>query len=109
MQYNDVNGNPQNMFLSHKHQKIPVPKIYYKIVVTDDNAGIVFIGVNNPHASALEIKQNYTYCNNVISKVNYIPWQNSLHMGHMYACSIDEFAKFASNLPKLPKINRILL
>lgn len=101
------------MFLSSKAktklQKIPVPKIYYKIVVADNNAGIVFIGVNNPHADEEEIKRNYIFCENVISKVNYIPWKESLRMGHMYACAIDEFTKFVRNAPKVPKTNRILL
>lgn len=114
LQYDDRNGKPQDMFLSSncsstQVQKIPVPKIYYKIVVTDDKAGIVFIGVNNPHATKEEIKQNYTFCENVISKVNYIPWKDDVRMGHMYACSVDEFTKFVVNLPNLPKVDRILL
>lgn len=113
LQYDDRDGVSRDMFLSStkkkKLPKIPVPKIYYKIVVTDNDSGIVFIGVNNPHADEKEIKRNYIYCENVISKVNYIPWKENLRMGHMYACSIDEFIKFVPNAPKVPKINRILL
>lgn len=113
LQFNDRNGKSQNMYLSSntksKLSQIPVPKIYYKIVVTDDMAGIVFIGVNNPHANMQEIKQNYIYCENVISKVNYIPWKENIAKGFMYACSVDEFQKFVPNLPPLPKTNRILL
>lgn len=113
LQYDDRNGKPQDMFLSSnctaQVQKIPVPKIYYKIVVVPDYAGIVFIGVNNPHASKEEIKQDYIFCENVISKVDYIPWKDDVKWGHMYACSIDEFVKFVGNSPNLPKIDRILL
>lgn len=113
LQYIDGNGTSQDMFMLSNRQakleKIPIPKIYYKIVVTDDNAGIVFIGVNNPHAKDDEIKQNYIFCENAIAKVSYIPWKANLRMGFMYACSIDEFTKFVPNLPKLPAIDRILL
>lgn len=115
LQYDDLHGISREMFLSSSkkktklHPKIPVPKIYYKIIVTDDDSGIVFIGVNNPHASKEEINRNYIYCENVIETVDYIPWKDSLKMGYMYACSIDEFKKFVSNSPNLPKVSRILL
>lgn len=113
LQFDDINGNLRDMYLSPKMKtklaRIPVPKIYYKIVVTDDNAGIVFIGVNNPFADANEIKRNYIYCDNVISNVKYIPWKNILRMGYMYACAVDDFRKFVPTAPNLPKINRILM
>ncbi|XP_031621017.1 uncharacterized protein LOC116339335 [Contarinia nasturtii] len=114
LQFDDRKGKSQNLYLSSntksKFSQIPVPKIYYKIVVTENMAGIVFVGVNNPHASLEEIKQNYIYCENVISKVNYIPWQENVRKGYMYACSIDEFLKFVPSLAtKVPKTNRILL
>lgn len=113
LQYNDRNGKSRDMFLSSKTktnlQNIPVPRIFYKMVVTDDDAGIVFIGVNNPHVDEAEIKRNYIFCKNVISKVDYIPWKPNLRMGHIYACSIDEFTKFVPNAPKVPKTKRILL
>lgn len=86
-----------------------MPKIYYKIVVTDDNEGIVFVGINDPHASETEIKQKYIYCKNVIHKVKYIPWKDQTRMGYMYACAIDDFANFVPNLPPLPKVHRLLL
>lgn len=115
LQYIDENGESQDMYLSSSSKlktnspKIPVPKVYYKIVVTDDNAGIVFVGVNNPHIKDDELKPNYIFCENVITKVAYIPWKPSLRMGFMYACSIDEFSKFVPNLPNLPAVDRILL
>ncbi|XP_055307167.1 uncharacterized protein LOC129571388 [Sitodiplosis mosellana] len=113
VQYDDRKGISRDMYLSSnektKFQKIPVPKIYYKMVVADNDAGIVFIGVNNPYADEAEIKRNYIFCENVISKVNYIPWKPNLRLGHIYACPNDEFVKFVPNAPKVPKINRILL
>lgn len=113
LQFDDGNGTSRDMYLSPEAKeqlsRIPVPKIYYKIVVTDDNAGIVFVGVNNPFVDHKEIERNYIYCENVITSVKYIPWKTGLRMGYMYACSIDEFKKFVPTVPNLPKINRILL
>lgn len=114
LQYIDGHGNSQDMFLYTSNSKkllgkIPVPKIYYKIVVTDENAGIVFVGVNNPHVKEEELKENYIFCENVIKNVTYIPWKQNLRLGFMYACPIDEFVKFVPNLPNLPAIDRLLL
>lgn len=111
--YKDVDGVQQKIYLSSTadSQKIPVPKIYYKVVIdTRNKAGIVFIGVNDPYATDEEIQKDYTYCRNVIDKVNYIPWNKSNRMmGYMYACSVKEFVKAIGDLPHLPPIDSLLL
>lgn len=111
--YKDVNGVQQKIYLSSTNdsQKVPVPKIYYKLIIdTRNKAGIVFIGVNNPYASEEEIQKDYVYCRNVMDKVNYIPWyKNKLSMGYLYACSVKEFAKAIGDLPHLPATDSLLL
>lgn len=115
LQYKDVDGVSRQIFLSSKgdspkEQKIPVPKIYYKVVIDrNQRTGIAFIGVNDPYASEEEIQKNYIYCDNIIDKVSYIPWKDNIRMGKMYACEIKEFSKYVKVLPKLPPIDHILL
>lgn len=110
--YKDVKGADQKIYLSVENntRKIPVPKIYYKVVIdVKRKAGIAFVGINNPYATMGDIKQNYTYCQDVMDKVNYIPWKKNLQGGHMYACAVDEFAKAIGDLPSLPPTNKLLL
>lgn len=110
--YKDVNGTQQQIYLSVKEntRKVPVPKIYYKVVIdTKSRAGIVFVGVNNPYATMENIENDYTYCQNVMAKVTYIPWNRNLKTGYLYACSVNEFAKRIGALPELPPTDSLLL
>lgn len=115
LSYADIEGVSREIFLSSKGdspkvQKIPVPKIYYKIVIApQQRAGIAFIGVNDPYATKEDILSNFIYCDNIINHVSYIPWKSSLRMGYMYACAVDEFTKYVKELPKLPTIDHVLL
>lgn len=111
--FNDVNGEPQELYLASNRndQRIPVPKVYYKVVIDERNkAGIVFIGVNNPYATMEEIKNDYTYCENVMNQVNYIPWNQARpQMGYLYACTISDFVESVKSLPELPKLTKLLV
>lgn len=115
LQYKDVDGKLRDMFLysdgEHlSEQKIPVPKIFYKIVIAEEQkAGIAFIGVNDPYVDERDIKEKYLYCENIITEVDYISWNNNFTMGYMYACSVNEFIKNIDTLPKLPKVDHLLL
>lgn len=111
----DVNGNPRDIYLDDNRkqgvQRIPVPKIYYKVVIAKDiREGIVFIGVNNPHADIKEILKEYIFCNDISDQVNYIPWEkHDVLLGYSYACSVQEFEKFIKHLPPMPEIKSLLL
>lgn len=99
----DINGIPREMFLdiSGPHGQIPVPKIFYKVVIERTmNRGIVFIGVNNPHATLDEILASYIFCNDYSNLINWINWDiHSITRGYMYACDVNEFAQVVKHLP----------
>lgn len=113
--YNDTRGATREIFLASDRRtndnRIPVPKAFYKVVlVPETRSGIVFIGINNPYISIEEIKRDYSYCENVMDKVNYIPWnRRNLRQGYLYACSVNEFAKFVGHLPNIAHIDHLLI
>ncbi|CAO1405394.1 unnamed protein product [Diamesa tonsa] len=91
------------LYVSGTTRKIPVPKLYYKILLNKaDNSGIVLIGVNNPHLTLEEIKKDYIICTDVSDKINYVNWlKNDLSRGFSYACDVNEFLK------KVPHISGV--
>lgn len=93
----DTSGNPQDIYLyvNGGARQIPVPKIYYKILLNKaDNSGVVLIGVNNPHLTLEEIKKDYIVCTDVSSQINYIKWQkDNIERGYSYACDVNDFVK----------------
>ncbi|XP_073841495.1 uncharacterized protein [Musca autumnalis] len=100
----DVNGNQQEMYLAFDENNnglIPVPKIYFRVVI--DRAtrkGIVLIGVNNPHASLEQVMQEYVICEDIGDKLDWINWtKDSLTKGYSYACSVPDFIKVVKHLP----------
>lgn len=110
--YKDVKGVQQKIYLSvnNSERKVPVPKVYYKVVINaKSRSGIVFIGINNPYATLQDIQKDYTYCQNVMDKVTYIPWSKNLLMGYLYACSVNDFVKAIGDLPQLPPTDSLLL
>lgn len=111
--YRDVQGVPREIYLASNEteRRIPVPKVYYKVAIDYSRlAGVAFIGVNNPYATMEDILSDYTYCENVMDKINYIPWNSTNTLpGYLYACSVNEFAKFIGELPELPKIDKLLV
>ncbi|XP_065362077.1 uncharacterized protein LOC135955646 [Calliphora vicina] len=100
----DVNGTQRELYLSideNNNGLIPVPKIYYRVVI--DRAtrqGIVLIGVNNPHASLQQIKEEYTVCEDIGEKIDWLQWnKEDLHKGYSYACSVPDFLRVVKDLP----------
>lgn len=91
----DINGIHQELYLGYPNKTIPVPKIYYRILIDKEHdSGIVLIGVNNPHLTLEEIKKDYVLCTDVSDKIDYIPWKkDSIYNGYSYACEVDEFVK----------------
>lgn len=101
----DERGVERQLFLSFDRNdrgRIPVPMFYYKVVIGERSGrGIVFVGVNNPHASAAEVRAGkYRLCADVSDRVDYVDWQRAnLTMGYAYACEVNEFARVVGHLP----------
>lgn len=108
----DANGDMQEIFLDfdpNKGGRVPVPKVYYKVLHDEQNdAGIVLIGVNNPHATMDEIKDNYIFCNDVSDQISWLKWKRDfIPGGYSYACDVNEFNAVTKHLP-LKKISHLL-
>lgn len=97
MSLRDTSNDLQDIYLyvSGTTRQIPVPKIYYKILLNKaDNSGVVLIGVNNPHLTLDEIKKDYIVCTDVSSQITYINWQkDNIERGYSYACTVADFVK----------------
>lgn len=113
--YPDIHGKEKEIYLAYSNKtsatnRIPVPRFYYKALIAESiNAGIVFIGVNNPYLSE-DIVEQYTLCPDIGDKVNYIDWnRRNMTAGYSYACTVPDFIKVVKDLPPLPKITNILL
>lgn len=93
----DINGNFQELYLyvNGAVKQIPVPKIYYRILIDRAaDAGVVLIGVNNPHLTLDEIKKDHVVCTDVSSQINYINWQkDNIERGYSYACTVNDFVR----------------
>lgn len=112
--YADVKGEYQPIYLSiedPKRPRIPVPKIFYKVIVANElNAGIVLIGVNDPHATIKRIQSEYVICPDISDKVNYITWERkNITAGYSYACAVNEFTKVVKHLPDFSRVTELLL
>lgn len=103
LQFYDTDGEAQDIFLDTDDNKIPVPKVFYKILINKSNdSGVVLIGVNNPHVSKQEIRRDYLVCNDVSDKIKYIKWRpKDIRRGYSYACEVNDFL---TNVPHLPNI-----
>jgi hypothetical protein len=102
-QFRDDSGVNQEIFLDYPSRQIPVPMLYYKILVNRSNrAGVVLLGVNNPHLTLAEIISNYVICNDVSDRINYVSWQrNDLLRGYGYACEVNDFLRRVPHIPGL--------
>lgn len=100
----DVNGTHQQLYLAFDENNnglIPVPMIYYRVVIERvTRKGIVIVGVNNPHASIEQILKDYVVCDDIGDRINWIGWaKEDLHKGYSYACSVPDFIKVVKDLP----------
>lgn len=100
----DVNGTHRELYLAFDENNnglIPVPKIYFRVVIDrETRQGIVLIGVNNPHASLQQIREEYLICEDIGHKINWINWsKEDLIKGYSYACSVPDFIKVVRDLP----------
>lgn len=104
-QFRDDSGSNREIFLDFPSRQIPVPMLYYKILVNRANqAGVVLLGVNNPHLTLAEILRDYVICNDVSDRINYVSWQrHDLVRGYSYACEVNNF------LQRVPHVQGIVV
>lgn len=98
---NDTDGTEQEIYLDVDNKKVPVPKIFYKILIDKSrSSGVALIGVNNVHISLHEIHQNYVVCDDVSDEIKYIKWRpKDIRRGFSYACRVDDFLTAVPHLP----------
>lgn len=110
LNFRDIEGIPTEIYLDFENKKIPVPKIFYKILIEPlSRSGIVLIGVNNPHLTLHEIQRDYVICNDISDKVKYIKWRaRDIRRGFMYACDVNDFLKTVPHLPDI-RVKSVLL
>lgn len=103
-------GARREIFIDGPRRQIPVPQLYYKILINRANrSGVVLLGVNNPHLTLNEILQSYVICNDVSARINYVSWQRTnLLRGYGYACEYNDFARRVPHLPGLV-VNSLLV
>lgn len=87
------NAIRRQIFLSWPSAQIPVPMLYYKIIVnTAAQSGVVLIGVNNVHLTLADIQRDYIICNDISDRINYINWiKTDIVRGYSYACEVNDF------------------
>uniref|UniRef100_A0A1Q3FS01 Putative deoxyribonuclease i n=1 Tax=Culex tarsalis TaxID=7177 RepID=A0A1Q3FS01_CULTA len=110
----DANGDQQPIYLDFDPngiQRLPSPKIYYKILHDEQNkAGIVLIGVNDIHITSMErIRNEYMFCEDIGDKVSWINWDRfNLALGFSYACEVNQFLRKIGHLPQLDIPNLLI-
>lgn len=94
-------GKSTEIYLDMVHKQIPIPKLFYKILINAKaNSGIALICVNNVHISIEEIHRDYVICEDISDDIKYIKWRKKeIRRGYCYACRVDEF------LAKVPHLN----
>jgi hypothetical protein len=99
--FRDVFGIDRAIFLDHPNTQIPVPILFYKIIVNRaDRTGVVLLGINNPHLSLSQIKRDFVICNDVSNRIDYISWRREdLVRGYGYACDVNDFLRKVPHVP----------
>lgn len=109
--YPNAFGVEKKLYLSINNglKQIPVPNIFFKVVIEPaSDSGIVFIGINNIHATLDEL-ETYIYFTDVASQIDWIKWDvHNFKRGYMYACEVNEFIKFVDVLPGI-NVSKLLV
>ncbi|XP_070507852.1 uncharacterized protein [Chironomus tepperi] len=105
-------GIRKNIYLDWPAGRIPMPQIYYKILIHQDSlSGVVLIGVNNPHLTLDDIQTHgYIICPDVSDQINYVTWiRTDLRRGYSYACEVHDFTTVVQHIPEIQNIRYRLL
>jgi DNA/RNA non-specific endonuclease len=95
----NVNNVQTNLALT-TNGLLPVPRMFWKILYDPTTqAGIAFIGLNNPYQSAAEAAADVR-CTDISSTVSWLTWQQTnLVRGYSYTCEVNNFR---ANFPDIP-------
>lgn len=106
----NAKGIKQNLYLDMKRKQIPIPKLFYKLLINSmDKSGVAIVCANNVFATIDEIKSDYIICEDVSDNVKYIKWRRKeVRRGYCYACSIDDFLLAVPHLKGI-QINGLLV
>jgi hypothetical protein len=90
---NNSKGLQEDIYLDMDNKQIPVPKLFYKILINSkENSGIAIVCANNVHITIEEIEKDYIICEDVSDKIKYIKWKKrEVRRGYCYACNVDDF------------------
>ncbi|XP_049314488.1 uncharacterized protein LOC125778908 [Bactrocera dorsalis] len=110
----DVLNIQQELYLGDDNNVIPVPKLFYIVVIdADSRKGIAIVGVNNPYLKNDELKTGgYLIAEDVSDDVDWIKWdrknikkgdrcwnRKNIKKGYCYAVSVPDFVKVVKDLP----------
>ncbi|XP_016997013.3 uncharacterized protein [Drosophila takahashii] len=100
----DVDGVEKELYLDFDENNnglIPVPKLYYRVVIDRlSRKGIVLLGVNNPHAKLEQIEREYIICEDIGDQLSWVSWtKEDLKRGYSYACTVEDFIAVVKDLP----------
>lgn len=89
---------------THIYDKMPVPRLIYKIVIDGrQNRGVVLISVNNIYLQLSQIMQTEIICNDILDRITWINVTGShfreFQRGYSYACEVADFLRTVNILP----------
>lgn len=93
-------------------KKLPVPRIYYKIVLVRSlKQAIVIVGINNPIVTDVELRGEYYYCDDISSRLNILHLANQYNKpsGYIIACTIQDFFRNTRMKNDAPHIENLHL
>ncbi|KAH8380642.1 hypothetical protein KR009_011939 [Drosophila setifemur] len=90
---------------------LAVPQLFYRVLIEGEHGpwprrGIALVGVNNPWATLKQIHESYVICDPVEEQVEWLRWlrksnaKGNLMKGYLYACSVADFARVVTHLPR---------
>ncbi|KAH8270532.1 hypothetical protein KR018_011219 [Drosophila ironensis] len=100
----DVDGVKRELYLDFDENNnglIPVPKLYFRVVIDQKTReGIVIIGVNHPYVDTEEIKSEFVLCEDIGHRLSWLTWdKENLGLGYSYACTVEDFTQVVKDLP----------
>lgn len=110
----DGRGTLRELYLDGADGKMPVPAIFYKVVIDQTAAkGVVFLAINHPLATAAEVQtlKDSVKCADVADQLSWpTVWFSGKdrvdrstaafrESGYMFACVVKDFARHVDSLP----------
>lgn len=108
----DGGGVLRELWLGGAERQIAVPQFFYKVVLDERSGrGIVFVGLNNPHASEADARAGrFDVCRDFGDRVSYVNWNRwQMSRGYSYACDVNDFVRVVGDLPLGVRATGLLL